>query len=266
MRLEPLANSEVLESLTQVEETYARSYLTNINGEVLYKFLFNPESLDSRKSVRYSEVEVGGTAIQPQYYKNTSGTTLELNELQFDTFCEKLSSRQLIEGLGRLTLPDSQTLKPALVNFVFGSFLFGPAIITDLSWTTKGFINGEPAIGTINISLTEVPSQTLPSAYSTRRIEPTSSTANGSTTASATATPPLTARQQETVREQTLSYIGSNLNRFPVDVRQAYSAGRLQITIPSADQINMTENTSNLGSFGSYNLTTQKLEPLPAYL
>lgn len=274
MRLEPIANPQVLQSLPEAQQVYARSYLTSKNGEVLYTFLFNPEVLDFRKSVRYSEVEVGGTAIQPQNYKNTSGTTLKLDNIQFDTYCEKRSARQLIEGLGRLTLPDPQTLKPVLVSFVYGSFTFGPAIITDLAWQNTSLLNGEAAIGTLNISLTEVPSSTLPSAYSTRRVQAAPNTVASSSavpagdTASRNAapTPALTTRQQETVRAEALAYIGANLNRFPVDVRQAFSADRLRILIPSASEINMADNSSNLGRFGSYNLETQKLEPLPGFL
>jgi hypothetical protein len=205
------------------------------------------------------------------YYRNTSGTTLTLDNLLFDTYSEGKSSRELIEGLGRLTLPNTQSLTPPLITFVYGSFVFGPAILKDLRWETVSVLNGEPAIGNISINLTEVPSSTLPNAFSTRRaklnytaIVTTDNNDNSSSTNTVPA-PTLTDRQKEEVRKKVLAYIGANLNKFPVDIRTEYTANRLRILIPSADEINMADNTKTLGRFGSYNIESQQLEPLAAF-
>jgi hypothetical protein len=217
-------------------------------------------------------VSVGGTAIQPMYYRNTSGTTLTLDNLLFDTYSDNRSSRELIEGLGRLTLPSTETLTPPLVIFVYGSFIFGPAILKDLRWETIAVLNGEPAVGTISINLTQVPSSTLPNAFSTRRVKlnytaivtTDSSNSSGSSTNTVPA-PTLTDRQKEEVRKKVLDYIGSNLNKFPVDIRTEYTAKRLIILIPSANEINMASGGRTLGQFGSYNIESQQLEPLATF-
>lgn len=235
MRLESLENVEVLNSLPEATSTeYSRASLVDKNGEILYKFLYNPQDLKLSKSVAYSEVPIGGTAIQPNFYNHTKGSTLVLDNLLFDTYCEGRSSRELIEGLGRLTLPESANKQPKIINFVFGSFVFGPSIITNLDWTITSFIGGEPAVGSINLTLKETVGEKLPPTFSTVS-SAGATTANSPTT---TTTQP-TDREVANIKNLVNQWLATNLPTQTLEVQDAFRSRNLTVDVKSYDQISL---------------------------
>lgn len=235
MRLEPLENVEVLNALPEVTSTeYVRASLVDKNGDIIYRFLYNPQELKLNKSVEYSEVPIGGTAIQPHYYNHTKGSTLLLENLLFDTYCDGRSSRELIEGLGRLTLPETDTRKPKVISFVFGSFSFGPAIITNLDWTISSFIGGEPVYGSINLTLKETTGEQLPSNFG--RINQSGSNENSGNLSLPTS------RESEQIQVQVNQYLASNLSNLPAELQDAFRSRLVTSTIVSYDRIDLLIN------------------------
>ena len=238
-----IVNTNVLNSLAESPKTSGvPAQLVGEDGKILYSFLYAPEKQAFSKSAKFTEVPVGATARQPQVYGYTTGTTLRLDNLLLDTFCDGRSGRELIEGLGRLTLPAAETLKPPLVYFVYGTFSFGPAYITDLSWETEAWLNGEPAIGRISIALIEVPGS------------PTTATTTGTTTPTSAGTiPDLTDRQKLEARQQADAWLSANINRLRPDIQQRVRSRSFKFLTSETGSVQITDSSGQvLGTIGTW--------------
>jgi hypothetical protein len=240
-------NENVLNSLpeAQVNENTA-SYLTDADGKILYSFLYNPERRVINKQAVFSEVSVGGTNRQPQFYGYTKGSVLELNDLLFDTHCSRKNSKKLIEGLGTLMTPDATTLKPPVLYYVQGSYVFGGCYLIDLTVSTDLFLSGEHAGGRIDIKLQEIPSEALsniPQNQSSR------SAVNPSTN--------LTARQIADGVSVADNYVNTNILRFSPTL-QNYIRGRsYEIAVATNGEVNINFNNLQeyVGNYNGLNLT-----------
>jgi hypothetical protein len=236
-----LANESVLNGLAESPKTSGvEAVLVGEDGAILYKFLYAPEKQSFSKSAKFTEVAVGGKAIMPVVYGYTTGTTLRLDNLLIDTFCDGRSGRELIEGLGRLTLPDAETLKPKIVYFVYGTFSFGPAYITNLDWETEAWLNGEAAIGRVNISLIEVPGS------------PTTATTSGAATPAASS-PNLTDRQKLEARQQADAWLSANINRLKPDIQQRVRSRSFKFLTSDNGTVQITDASGQaLGTVGTW--------------
>ncbi|MEA5447580.1 hypothetical protein VB780_03300 [Leptolyngbya sp. CCNP1308] len=239
-----IVNTEALNALAESPQTSGvPAQLVDDKGAILYRFLYAPEKQAFSKSAKFTEVPVGGTARQPQVYGYTTGTTLRLDNLLLDTFCDGKSGRDLIEGLGRLTLPAADTLKPPLIYFVYGTFSFGPAYLTNLDWETEGWLNGEPAIGRISITLIEVPGS------------PTAATTAGTETPTTTAgpNPDLTDRQKLEARQQADTWLTANINRLRPDIQQRVRSRAFKFLTSDNGTVQITDaNNAVLGTVGTW--------------
>ncbi|MBW4483026.1 MAG: hypothetical protein KME14_10820 [Tildeniella torsiva UHER 1998/13D] len=238
-----IVNTEALNALAESPKTAGvPAQLVDEKGAILYKFLYAPEKQAFSKSAKFTEVPVGGTARQPQVYGYTTGTTLRLDNLLLDTFCDGRSGRELIEGLGRLTIPAAETFKPPAIYFVYGTFSYGPAYITDLSWETEAWLNGEPAIGRIGITFIEVPGS------------PTAATTAGTETpAAGTATPDLTDRQKLEARQQADAWLSANINRLKPDIQQRVRSRSFKFLTSDTGTVQITDNNNQvLGTVGTW--------------
>ncbi|MBE9110311.1 hypothetical protein IQ273_12900 [Nodosilinea sp. LEGE 07298] len=240
-----IVNTEALNALAESPQASGvPAVLVDEEGAILYKFLYAPEKQAFSKSAKFTEVPVGGTARQPQVYGYTTGTTLRLDNLLLDTFCDGRSGRELIEGLGRLTNPDAETLKPELIYFVYGTFSFGPAYITDLSWETEAWLNGEPAVGRINITLIEVPGDATTA---------TTTGTTGTTAGTTASTTGLTDRQKLEARQQADAWLSANINRLRPDIQQRVRSRSFKFLTNDTGTVQITDaNNAILGTVGTW--------------
>jgi len=201
------ANRQVLGSLDNaVRAGRVPARLDTPKGPL--SFLFNPESKRYSLGAEYAQAGAVGTAIKDLNYVGSSGRSLELSDLLLDSHVAGKSLGKLLEGLQALTKPQGQGLAPPVVSFVWGSDIFGPAVITSLDWTESGWLSGEPALARLSMTLEEVPVDETTAAAP---IAPTGAVS-------------LTDRQKEEATAQASGWLADNAARLKPLVRNAIAS------------------------------------------
>jgi hypothetical protein len=234
-----MVNASVLNQLpaaTRANNVVA--HLLDESGAEIFSFLFNPQSKQFSRTIKYGSPDVAYTSVQPQQYGYISGKTLKLNDLWLISHSEGKSVRPLLEKLQSLATVDIANGKtePAVLYFAWGSEKFGPCVLADdITWTETMWLGGEPASVSLNISLREVPP---PNSYSKTPVAdttPDKSTATkdsskdtaktqaavnrASNSISSLSSPEsklyqLTSRQKKDGADKALSYVSSNPNKL----------------------------------------------------
>jgi hypothetical protein len=199
--------------------------------------LYNPESKSFSRSANYSPAATGGTAIQQQNYTGGSGRTLSLPNLLLDSFCAGRSLRNLIESLEKLLLPTAPGLTPPIVSFTWGSDVFSPAVVSEMSWEETAWLSGEPAMARVNLTLIQLPPEDSPATLSTA---PTGEVS-------------LTDRQRATAVTEADKWLRANLSRLKPDIKSAVSANRFKFLTTTAGTVTITDVAGKaLGTVGTW--------------
>jgi hypothetical protein len=192
-----LNNAAIKKLPTVTKAVNIPAYLSDISGEVLFSFLYNPQEIAFSRSADYSTVNTGGTGVQAAYWLRAQGRTYNFQDLLMDGYCDSKDITPAITALENLLV------KPKPVYFTWGSELLGPCVLTNLDFTVDLFVNGKPSRAKYNISLKEIPSaaSTPPTTISTST--------------------KLTTRQRTEGRDKAMQYLQTHKNKLSAPLAQA---------------------------------------------
>lgn len=193
-------------------------------------FLYNPEGKEFSRAASYAPATVGGNPLPDLNYTGGSGRTLKLSGLILDTHAHEYSLRSLLDAFEALLLPTAPGLSPPPVYFVWGSELFGPAIVSELSWAETGWLGGEPATATLDLSLTQLP-------QSSPTVAPP---------AAPTGLPDLSARQQVEGADMGVGALTENFNILPPVIRSAFVSGKYDVVTAPTGEVTLKDITGEL--------------------
>lgn len=159
-----MVNSNVISGLNDAKKTSnIFAYLINEQDKTLFTFLFNPEEKSFTRTAKYDEGYTALAPIQAQFYKFTTGRTLVLPNLLLESYVSGKTCQLLLDKLQNLMVADliNSKYSPSPVFFKWGSYSFGPAVITNLSWTETSWLDGMVATARVNLQLLEIPKSQL---------------------------------------------------------------------------------------------------------
>lgn len=248
-----MPNTKVIEGLNsanKVSDIYA--YLIDENSKSVFTFLYNPESKEFSREAKYDEGVTALNSVSSQHYNHTTGLTLELPNLLLETYNQGKSCKLLLQRLQALMVanPSKGQYSPAPVYFKWGTDSFGPAVITNLSWTETSWLNGEVASARVNLSLLEIPNSQLPQKA---KVE----SSQNRLQAALNKAKVLTARQQEEGISKAKKWINQNRKKIRDDVSNLVVFNNYKLTISSLQAtmgvINMYDSKNRLlGTVGIY--------------
>lgn len=228
---------------TREPEQYAprtdlRATLIDLQEQVVWVFMYNPEDKQFSREAKYAEAPTAATSLPSQQYLYTTGRTLKLTNLLLLGWCQNQPIRSLLNNLQALMVVDAEpsspqnsteegqtatptAFSPKLVRFAWGSERFGPAVVTAVSWRETAWLGGEPADATVDLTLLEVPD---PDTYPKQQAAIEQATAEAAESAEVN----LTDRQREDARKAAGEWLNnnSNLDKLPPAVREAVKAKR----------------------------------------
>lgn len=155
-----MINESVIQGLnTSQNEGYKFAYLVDNKNQSLFSFLFNPEEKSFSRQSKFDEGVTALTSVPSQYYRYTTGLTLQLPNLLLESYNRGKNCKLLLQRLQALMVanPKEDKYAPTQLVFQWGSDSFGPCVITDLNWTETSWLNGEVATARVNITLLEIP-------------------------------------------------------------------------------------------------------------
>lgn len=248
-----MINNTLLNSLPEaerVENIFA--YLSDESGNILANFLYNPEEKSFNKSSNFKEAPTLFTNLPNQQFQYSSGLTLELNNLLLESYTSGRSCKTILETLQRLMEPDTigGKYEPSRLNFVWGSDVFGPAFITDLSWNETSWLNGQVASARVNLKLIQVPSKET--VLSIPDTQPLSFAIN------------LTARQIDEAKTKARSWLNINRNKLKNNLSDVLLSNNFELRVETNGNITLlSKDNKSLGYLGKYDgktLDTNKTE------
>jgi len=155
-------NRESLSQLKAAKQTESVPAYLQIQGQNkgFYAFNYNPESFTDTLSASYAAVSASTSSVPYQDYLNGSGIKRSFTGLLLDTYSDGLSLRVIIDGIKDLMVahPEKAEYEPPTVEFHWGSESFKPCKLLDMSYTIDLWLGGEPAKGTIDLTLVQIPS------------------------------------------------------------------------------------------------------------
>jgi hypothetical protein len=212
--------------------------LTPVNPAIApVPFMYNPESKELARAANYAPATVGGQPLPDQNYTGGGGRTLKLSDLILDTHSHGRSLRSLLAAFEALLLPIGPGLSPPPVYFAWGSDVFGPAVVGDLSWTETGWLGGEPATATLSLSLTQIPQDSptaAPLPAPTGQVD-------------------LSERQRAEGASKGLESLTANSNALPAAIRSAFVSGKYDLTTAADGSVTLSDLTGELlGKLGEW--------------
>lgn len=134
--------------------------LNKSTSEPLFKFLFNPESIDWSIGSEWVENPTAYTSVPTKQWYRGKGAVWNLNELLLEAYYASKSIAPLLTQLADLRNPitskDGYTSPPVLY-FVWGTRKLGPAVLTNLQVKEDGWASGIPTSAKVSITLEEIP-------------------------------------------------------------------------------------------------------------
>lgn len=182
-------NLSALEALPKATKTPGIAAYLLVEGGGQLTFLYNPSEKSFSTKAVYTEAATFGTRVPGRVFQHAGARTLRLSNLLVDTFADRRNLQPLIDSYINLTKSYQ------VVRFIWGQDSFGPAVVESLDWTETKWLNGAPAFGLVNLSLTEIPgsAQDQPVPFQTSA-QPT----------------PLTQRQQDNGVKSANSFLQEN--------------------------------------------------------
>lgn len=242
-------NSKVLNGLpTSQYATDIYAYLVDELNKEVFSFLYNPEEKSFTRSAKYNPGVTALTSIPSQQYAYTSGLTLQLDNLLLESHSQGRSCKILLQKLQALMVTDPSKGKyaPPTVTFKWGTDSFGPAVITDLKWTETGWLSGEVALASVDITLLEVPPNQLPSKAK--------SESPGDRLQKALSTPNLlTDRQVQEANTKAITWLRANVKQLPVYLSTLVKSNKYLVSVAKNGTVSMFDsNKVSLGTIGTY--------------
>lgn len=233
-------NEAVINTLPDVEKVdniYAN--LSDEGGNTLYTFLFNPQEKSFSRSSTYSEAATSLTAVPYQQYKYTSGLKLSLPNLILESYNRGKSLEDLITSLQSLMVVTAPNTYPPKLYFNWGTYSFGPCVLTNLNWTETSWLNGKVADIRLSIDLLEIPKPKLLK-------EPPKPADLSNTT--------LTSRQQDDGREAAKKWLSENVSKLTPTVSELVRTKSYKLSLnPSTNEIKIfSPANKELGLIGVY--------------
>ncbi|UKO99360.1 hypothetical protein [Nostoc sp. UHCC 0870] len=248
-----MPNTKVIEGLNnanKVSDIYA--YLVDENSKSVFTFLYNPEQKSFSRTANYDEGITALNSISSQYYKHTTGLTLGLSNLILETYNQGKSCKLLLQRLQSLMVadPSKGQYTPSPVYFKWGTDSFGPAVITNISWTETSWLTGEVASARVNLTLLEIPESQLPNKA---KIESSENRLQAALNKSKV----LTDRQKDEGLAKAKTWLIQNRKKLRDDISNSVNSNKYKLTIYSQEStmgvINIfTDKGGVLGTVGTY--------------
>lgn len=196
------------------------------NSSFVWKFLINPASLKYSRSAQYSDTQTLAAKVQDLQYFLTSGETLEISNVLFDSWNDGKSLQPLIDGLNRLLEAKVEEGKfaPPILSLIWGSKRFSPCVLTQISWDEAAWLGGDPASLQLSLTLKKLPEDRgRGTAQPTTLVGSTANTDSPATpTENSEGKPrmPLTDAQAAEASKYAKQYLNQQLSKFSPDVQQ----------------------------------------------
>ncbi|MBD2196616.1 MULTISPECIES: hypothetical protein [Calothrix] len=242
-------NETVIVGLNPAKKTkniYA--YLVDELDNLTFTFLYNPEEKSFSKQAKYDEGATALTSTPSQFYSYTSGLTLRLSNLILESYTRGKTCQILLDKLQALMVADPVKGKyaPTPVYFKWGSDKFGPAVITDLSWSETSWLNGEVASARVSFTLLQIPESQLPRKA---QVE----TSQNKLKAALKSSNKLTDRQKEDAASKAKIWLNQNIKKLPEKVSSLVKINKYKIVVQDNGIVALyTNNSKPLGVVGWY--------------
>jgi Contractile injection system tube protein len=240
----------------------------------VFTFLVNPQSLKWRRKAIYSDAVTAATSIPAQQYYYTTGRELQIEGVLMETWYLRRSLRPLLEQLQFLLVPDipNQSLSPKVLTFCWGAQTFTPCVLTDLDWTEKSWLNGEPATVELSMTLLEIPppdgDMVSRWAGEQKKITGPGDSQSGTPDSKAKDAkdpkgkkkiqPTLTDRQTQEASKKADDFLKSNKTKFDPQVQERLKSGNYQLQVdPKSGDVNLLNGAGGaaVGKVGNWDGT-----------
>ena len=232
-------NEQLLASLKPgILEGNIYAKLTNIAGVTLFEFLFNPEEKQYNIKSNYTETPTALTNLPNQIYNYTSGLTLSLPNILLLSHSRGKTVTQLIEQLKSLMMIDiaNKRYEPTKLKFIWGSDVFSPVVLTELSWNETEWLSGEVAGCRLNITLVQTPNRGI--------ITPTNTVTS------------ITNREKEVANSKATSWLNSNIKKLKKPIAALVQTKKYRLSTSNAGVVTIYDSYGKLlGTVGVYNST-----------
>lgn len=137
--------------------------IVNLDTQATVTLQYPPSEIErSGGAPSYQETGTPQRDGQPLIYTGNSNEELRLSRLIWDKYLQKESVNADLGNLRSMAHPSEPGVSPPLVSFVLGSKTFGPAVISDFSWTEQRWVeSGEPSRAFVSLTLRRVPETTI---------------------------------------------------------------------------------------------------------
>ncbi|HEY9835424.1 MAG TPA: hypothetical protein V6D27_00790 [Vampirovibrionales bacterium] len=179
--------------------------------QVAWGFLLAPSSLRFSRTAEYGDLSSFAARVKDRQYSQTTGATLTIPNLAFNTWYYRKSLGPLIDGINLLleAALDEDKFSPPILAFVMGKRRFAPCVLTEVSWDESAWLGGEPASISMNLTLAEVPSPGLKRDAKAREPEDTVPGKEGEPRNK------LTDRQRKDASDAAKAYLTENKEKYP---------------------------------------------------
>ncbi|HEY9735493.1 MAG TPA: hypothetical protein V6D06_04395 [Trichocoleus sp.] len=182
----------------------------------LWTFLYNPSLLSYSREARYAEAATYGAVVPQQQYQNSTGKTLELQNIVIDGWWHGKSVMPLLEGLDALieVRQSEDQQAPPIMSLVMGDrVVLAPCILTRITVRESGWLaGGAAARATADLTLLEVPSEAIDRGQGTAPPTPNENSQGLPRL-------PLTERQRQDGSAAAKAHLAANLQRFSPELR-----------------------------------------------
>lgn len=266
----------VLDSLppATLETKTTKAYLldydqTRQQGQYLWAFLTNPQTLEFERSAKYSEAQTLSSKKSDWQYSYTTGRSLTINDIILDSWCKGKTIQPLLDGVEALLECDvsKKQYSKRILSFVFGSRRFSPCVLTNVKWTETGWLGGAAARATMSLTLQEVP-EPMTRAQAESRKQQTGTAAAAAKQAAGMPRMQLTERQQSEGSKKAIDILRKNEARFNPQVRSLIrsSAYRLLTNRETGDIVLFDRKGQKVGLVGRYNGQTLQVTDVSTLL
>lgn len=242
-------NSESLAILKSAEKTNLKTAYLKVVGNVnpLYYFLYNPSEYSDSYSATYSTVAALVAPVPYYDYTSSSGVTREFSDLILDTYEDRRSLKEIINGLKKLMMADvgNGEYEPPDLEFYWGSEVLKPVKLVDFNYRIDAVLGGEPAKGTMSLVFKEVPvldpakAITDPSSISTEFTSNSNPTEEVLVTKNRARKANLNYPEQINLTDRQIleglfdvkQYLSKNINRYPNNIQKLIKSKNYDLDI-----------------------------------
>jgi hypothetical protein len=250
----PLYQQNVLNTLPKVGRNAVQASLIeyDINGKQekpLWQFLVNPAQLDFGRSADYGKVSPHASSTPTQHYNHTNATTLSIPDILLYTHCMGRTVKPLIDGINRLmeATPEKNKFAPPVLMFRWGKFRFGPCVLTNIKWTTRAVLDGDPANVKLSLDFELIAKPKTKAELEAKARIKTSEAAKKRTKEGKPALP-LTDRQRKEASDKAKEFLKTNLKAWSPDIQSAIEKNNYKLaTNADTGDVTMSVNDQPIG-------------------